>query len=263
MLKYFFHKYLSMFLIVLKVLYLSLYEWKPKTWFLFWFSSRISVIKSGDLSFNVRVKNWKNKLSDIIMVYRGADEYAVCPVNEGDIVIDVGAYIGGYSVWAAQKAKLVFAIEPNPETYEYLEKNVCDIENIITYKGVVCSEEKDIPLYISTLNPAENSITRKYKRKIYTHALTLPAIFKRYNPHISHCDVLKLDCEGAEYEILFNSQDVLPKINRIIMEFHVPRYWGIEGYTVQRLIDMLRSNGYKVNIVQRKCYQGIIYAERQ
>jgi FkbM family methyltransferase len=251
-----------MTLIVLKVLYLSLREWKPKTWFLFWFSSRVSVVKSGNLTFNVRTNNWRHKLSDIIMVYRGADEYAICPINEGDIVIDVGAYIGGYSVWAAQKAKFVFAIEPNPDTYKYLEKNVRGIENIKTYKGLLSSEEKDVPLYISTFNPAENSITRKSNYKIYTHSLTLPTIFKKHNSHIPHCDVLKMDCEGAEYDILFNSQDVLHKITRIIMEYHVPEYWDIEGYTVQGLIDMLRSHGYKVNIEKRKCYQGIIYAER-
>ena len=54
-------------------------------------------------------------------------------------------------------------------------------------------------------------------------------------------DLLKLDCEGAEWDILPSSIDILPKIGQICMEFHPDR-----GWTVEKLAGLLRDGGFEV-----------------
>jgi molybdenum cofactor biosynthesis enzyme MoaA len=61
-------------------------------------------------------------------------------------------------------------------------------------------------------------------------------------------DLLKLDCEGAEYEILFSLPDAeFKKVNRIAMETHVT-----ESHKTEDLVDFLRNKGYQVNYIANK-----------
>ena len=43
-------------------------------------------------------------------------------IREGDIIVDIGANIGVFSLWAAKQGAKVFAVEPNPEAFNYLKR---------------------------------------------------------------------------------------------------------------------------------------------
>jgi hypothetical protein len=78
---------------------------------------------------------------------------------------------------------------------------------------------------------------------------------------IQHCDLLKIDAEGAEYAILFNAPDVaFEKIDRIVMEYH-------DAITLNTHFDMVRflqAKGYQVKAVENAAHPelGYLYAER-
>jgi len=77
---------------------------------------------------------------------------------------------------------------------------------------------------------------------------------------LEYCDLLKLDCEGAEYPILMNApQTVLRRIHRIIMEYHD----RAGCYTHTDLETFLIANGFRVcthpNFVHADL--GYLYAE--
>lgn len=60
--------------------------------------------------------------------------------------------------------------------------------------------------------------------------------------HIERVDLLKLDCEGAEYDILFGLQEEdFARIPRIAMETHVT-----EKFRMEDMLDFLRGKGYIV-----------------
>lgn len=110
-------------------------------------------------------------------------------IKKSDIVIDVGASIGDFSILASQKAKKVYAIEMNKELIKLINKNIY----INNAKGIKIINER-----MTSLN----------------------SLFKRYK--INHCDFLKIDCEGSEYEILKNtSSETLKKIKYIAFEIHL------------------------------------------
>lgn len=63
---------------------------------------------------------------------------------------------------------------------------------------------------------------------------------------VESCEFLKLDCEGAEYEILFKaSADTLRKVERISLEYHM----GVTDHAPQELVDLLGSRGFEVELL--------------
>ena len=73
---------------------------------------------------------------------------------------------------------------------------------------------------------------------------------------IQQIDLLKLDCEGAEWDILPASVEILPKIRQICMEFHLDR-----GWTAEKLGTWLRNHGYEV-IHTPGVWNGQLWARR-
>jgi hypothetical protein len=68
---------------------------------------------------------------------------------------------------------------------------------------------------------------------------TLPRLMDDYQ--LPHIDLLKLDCEGAEWDILPAAETAFPRIRQICMEYHCER-----GWTPDRLAAWLRDRGYQV-----------------
>jgi FkbM family methyltransferase len=90
-------------------------------------------------------------------------------------------------------------------------------------------------------------------------SISLAQAFERLA--IPQCDLMKIDCEGAEYPILFHtSDDVLGRIQRIVMEYHD----RITQYTHRDMQTFLASKGYEVRAVQNYVHKdlGYLYAWR-
>ena len=74
-------------------------------------------------------------------------------------------------------------------------------------------------------------------------------------------DFLKMDCEGAEYEILYNlPKNVLNSIKKISMEYHNIN----ETYNVTNLVAFLEKNDFEVNaIINKRATSNLLYAKRK
>ena len=128
-----------------------------------------------------------------------------------DIVVDIGAYVGEFSMMASDKgAKQIYSYEPTPDTFEVLTANRRK-NMIIRNMAVVGDDRKEIELYISSGIGVTNSIV-KIDRKV-TH-ITVPAI--RYEEAVKNATIVKIDVEGAEYT--YNI--IQPNIRALILEFH-------------------------------------------
>ena len=75
--------------------------------------------------------------------------------------------------------------------------------------------------------------------------------------NIDRLELLKLDCEGAEWSILPAAESVLPRIQRIAMEFHCAQDW-----TPERLATWLRERGYEVRHTSGS-WNGLLWAFRK
>ncbi|MDY7078669.1 MAG: FkbM family methyltransferase [Chloroflexota bacterium] len=88
-------------------------------------------------------------------------------------------------------------------------------------------------------------------------SLTLADMFRRLE--LERCNLLKLDCEGAEYAILFDAPDaILGSVERIVMECH----GGVTPYGHSDLVDFLRTGGFQVRTCPNPVHDhlGFLYA---
>ena len=125
-----------------------------------------------------------------------------------DIVVDIGAFVGEYSLFAAQTAKRVVAYEAAPDVFDVLCMNAR--KNIIARNlAVVGDDRKEVELFISSGVGATNSIVKKKAKSVFVEGI-------HYDEAVREATVVKIDVEGAEYDY-----DIIkPNLRAIILEFH-------------------------------------------
>jgi len=170
-------------------------------------------------------------------------------IEKGSIVIDIGANIGMFSLFAAYMgAEKIFAFEPNKAAYEYLLQNVREngLESIIIPINLAVTDNDNttvkIPIAYSPQNKTQSWIDEDLRSEFeLVNTISLVGILKKYS--ITHVDMLKLDCEGAEYEIIPTAKaSTFSKIKNIRMEYH-------QG-PVDALVSHLK--GYSFNVTHFK-----------
>jgi len=146
-------------------------------------------------------------------------------IAPGASVIDIGSSIGDFSIYAhSLGAEQIFAYECLQERVNYLHRNLA-LNN-------VCS-------------------VTVHKKK----AVCLDTVFLENSLHI--CDVLKIDCEGGEYELLGSAQHSLQRVRHIIMEAH--RFTPDMETQYHRLIRRLEALAFRVTEVPSPVHRTINY----
>jgi len=176
---------------------------------------------------------------DIVNTFFKKD-YDQILVNERT-VLDIGANIGDTGIfYALNGAKKVIGIEPFPKNFNYAEKNIQinNLDNVITLLQAGCSSKKEIikidPDYQSNIE----SEVKNFKTGIDVPMITLQDIINKYE--IPKSSVLKIDCEGCEYDIIENiSFETISYFSNIQIEYHL-------GY--KKLKTKLESFGYTVKV---------------
>lgn len=141
------------------------------------------------------------------------------------LVIDIGANFGAFSVYATHFNKniKVLSYEPSKTTFKQLQENIKlnQLENrIIPFRLAVGGKKRSVRLYKTKMSGLSSIYcTRGETEYEIVKATTLSEIIKKNK--IGKCDFLKIDCEGAEYEILAGCpKNIYEKINCISLEFH-------------------------------------------
>lgn len=154
-------------------------------------------------------------------------KYKEWKIKKGDIVFDVGAHIGSFSIYAANKGAKVYAFEPDKKNYQNLLKNI-KLNNahsqIIPFNFGIYSSDGKLSFYTSLANPAGNStISDANKKEKKIQVKKLSTIFKMID--VKKIDLLKMDIEGSEYEIFEKLTDSeFNKIEKIVGEYHLFPY---------------------------------------
>ena len=143
-------------------------------------------------------------------------------INSDDVIIDIGAHIGIFTIYASQFCNngKIYSFEPVRENYDLLLNNIKlnHSEQVKPFNLAVSNTNDDVTIYIND-DKAAHSIFPSSESSINVKSITLQNIFEENN--INHCNFLKLDCEGAEYEILCNlPAKYFKEIDKIVTECH-------------------------------------------
>jgi len=133
-------------------------------------------------------------------------------VKEGNMVVDLGANIGYFTLLAAKlvgENGKVFAFEPEPQNYSYLKKNIKlnNYNNVETLQKAVSDRNGKTELYVCSYDTGHHSINQyngieAYSRGRHTekHSIEIEtvALDSFLEGKTDHVDVIKMDVEGAE-----------------------------------------------------------------
>ena len=132
-------------------------------------------------------------------------EYKLRP---SDIIIDIGAHIGVFAIFAASKLRQgkVYAIEASKESFEYLKINVTsnNLSNVFISNMAITDFKGITRLYHSIkYGNWGHTITKEVSEEYEEVRTDTLANFMKDN-NVTHCDFMKLNCEGAEFKIILS-----------------------------------------------------------
>ena len=209
---------------------------------------------------------------------RGQYSHVGFDLQVDDTVIDIGANIGMFALWAQPqipRGRLV-CIEPNPYALECLRMNIRrdDLRNVTVIPAAVGDENGTMELVshrgweamahsaaleapwlfnTSTMGKLARCLMQRSWRHAHPTTATkhfvvqlipLSRILEEHG--VATINFLKIDCEGSEYEIL-RSVDAAhwARIERVVIEYHDIG----SGRNHAELVEILRTNGFEVEAV--------------
>jgi len=182
-------------------------------------------------------------------------------IGSGWIIIDIGAAFGDFTVLAAQKSPLnqIIAVEPLPSSLKLLRQNIKSnhLKNINIFSGGISSVRNKINISEDNKNYGHSQTSKK--SPLTASAISLNKLFSKYK--ILHCDLIKCDCEGAEYDIFLNlSPKTYQKFDRIVMEYHL---FDSNSYRKFKLLkSIFKKNNYQLKVFPNPVHSnlGFLYA---
>jgi FkbM family methyltransferase len=202
-------------------------------------------VKEYNYKYYCRLEDFNpGREEDIIKLFRP---------KEGDIVVDVGAHIGRYAIIASKMVGSqgkVIAIEAHPANYDILKKNIelNKLNNVIALNYAVHSKETMVKLYepgqeegltIYNTIMIDRTLTSKNPKYIEVKANTLDSLLVENG--INQVNWIKIDVEGAEYEVLKGANEILSS-NRclsVLVEVHGRDTYG-------PTMELLRSKNFNI-----------------
>jgi len=197
---------------------------------------RIEVVSVEDRCATVRVKEFNFSLYGPIdllsaAVYDMFSDFYYYEIDvAGKVVVDIGGFIGDTALYFASRgAKAVYVFEPSSELVKYARRNVAQSENIFLNDYGLGSEDKTDFFFGYFGYSAGEEI------RIREISSVLAEILKREGK----IDLLKVDCEGCEWELL-------TCIERPLFDVVSAVYVEIHGGDHNALLSRLENFGFRL-----------------
>jgi len=172
--------------------------------------------------------------------------------------IDVGAHVGYYSLKAATLVGPnghILSIEPNPQTLPKLRANIEASEaHAVSVWPVACAQSESTLQFFAApeSNTGESSLSKENASQEgaaavpYTvQARPLDAIVKEAK--LDRVDVIKIDVEGAEFEVLKGAANILDEYRPVLVIELMPNQLKSMGTSMDEVTRFLASHGYSMS----------------
>jgi FkbM family methyltransferase len=180
----------------------------------------------------------------------------VLRMSNSPVIVDVGAnvgYLSAFSFTRFPKAKVI-SVEPIPNNLKLLQRNRTRNANTDwkVFEGVLSNTDGQLEIQYDNTDSFSTSASMygldAGGDSVTVPSLKLSSLMRSFELH--HIHILKLDCEGAEYDVLHClSEEELNRIAFITMETH-----QIDAATRNRdtLVSWLNSKGWKTDVIRSK-----------
>lgn len=176
--------------------------------------------------------------------------------KEGDILWDVGANVGMYSIIAGMKGHRVYAFEPEAQNYAILQRNIFlnELQDRVTaYPLAISSAEHLDELYLSgplaggschTFGEAVNFKLEAKDRPLHQGAMSTSLSELWWRHGLAIPQHIKVDVDGLEHEVVYGMQTMLEKgeLRSVLLELNT-------NLDVHRaLIGQMEAHGFETTI---------------
>lgn len=174
-------------------------------------------------------------------------------LRPGNVVIDVGANIGYYTLLSAKSvgdSGKVFAFEPEPKNFELLQKNVIvnNYKNTVIENFAVSDSDGDAHLFLAKNGIVGHRIydSKKCVDSILVKKITLDDYFSKLNL-LDKINFVKIDVEGFEFGVLKGMTQIIKKSNELKLFVEFNRLGVKEaGFDPEEMLDFLYQNNFKI-----------------
>jgi len=211
------------------------------------------------LLLNTKYGLFYTHASNIILLFEEVYEVEnIMPklVGKDTVFVDVGAYIGFYTVWACRRARRVISVEPNPAALAYLKVNIAlnECPNVTVVPKAIGDRRGYTKLKIPEAAEKgfismHSSIVRDFKEafEVEVEMDTLDSVLEEVG--VDSVDILKIDVEGAEGLVVRGAEKALKEAKAVLIEIWpenmwVARYLKNSGYKLAEIIGKGVSKNY-------------------
>lgn len=165
-------------------------------------------------------------------------------IKNAKVIMDIGAQIGTFSLYAHQlnPTAKIYSFEASAANHACLQNNIRinRADNITPFHKAVVSESREVKLFLSESNTGGHSLYQQTGKAEVVQGMGINEIFDTLK--LAQCDLIKMDCEGAELEIVaaMNTEN-LSKTRAIIMEYH-------DAARVSEIESKLKKHNFHVHI---------------
>lgn len=163
----------------------------------------------------------------------------------GTVFVDIGAHVGYYPLLLRHNFTTILAVEPHPQTYNLLQRNISHekVENIqVIQVAISNTEQTGVPLFLGEYSWLHSFKEHQNGAKyVLVNTTTLTKLISEF----SIVDLVKVDVEGAEWEVLEGAEQAVRKIKRWLVELHdiqrrgeLEQWFGKHSYATRWIDDL-------------------------
>jgi len=170
-------------------------------------------------------------------------------IHAFEVVLDIGAHVGIFSILAASKLAFVIAVEPHPENYKWLCDNKRDkfLGNIHAFQCAASDNCYQETLSIGHNTVSHSTVAENKHESIVVDAMTIDEIV--YQSYVSRVDFIKMNCEGAELKALHGAIGTMERFSPDIVIST-----GHYADEIYQLGTFLEAHGYSVDVEGKVIY---------
>jgi len=215
------------------------------------FSLWFNLIHPSEKMLGFRISSFRR--TTLAYLYReifARQNYLFQAGNDSPVIFDCGANLGMatlYFKWLYPKARIE-AFEPDPTTFELLEKNVSSnhLTDVIANNCALWDGNGSVDFFVDSVNPGSlrmsTDLSRNGGKRIQVASRKLSEFVQ------GQVDFLKLDVEGAEQRVLCDlvTSGKIKFIREMAIEYH--HHIGKQRSCLANFLRLLEDSGFEYQI---------------